>query len=501
MFGLDTTTLNKINSCFEKLPNIEKVILYGSRAKGNYKTGSDIDITLLGDNLTLNNSVYPLQELLDELYIAYKFDISIFIQLDNPKLIEHIQRAGKTLYSKKTELPKGWQVKTLGEVCDIFNGATPSKSKKKYWDNGDINWFTIKDIRNQGRVINNTEQKITQSGFKNSSLKILPINSVLLCCTASIGEFAITKIKLTTNQQFNGLVIKDKNILMPEYLYYFSSTLKNKLLNNSSQTTISFLSLTKLKKISIPIPPLAEQQQIVATLDSLFAYIKQNKEDIKQNIQNTKDLFNSKLEQIFNNKDNNWQEKKLGEVLYIERGGSPRPIQKYLTDDENGLNWIKIADATASDKYIYKTKQKITKEGLHKTKLVKENDFILSNSMSFGKPYIMKTTGCVHDGWLILRDENNKLNQDFLYYLLSSPFVFNQFDNLASGATVRNLNITLVSKVKIPLPSLKEQQTIANNLDKLSNQVQQLGENYQNQLKLVEELEQSVLQKTFNGEF
>jgi type I restriction enzyme S subunit len=195
-----------------------------------------------------------------------------------------------------------------------------------------------------------------------------------------------------------------------------------------------------------------------------------------------------------------WQVKTLGEVLHIERGGSPRPIQKYLTNDKSGLNWIKIADATASDKYIYKTKQKITKEGLHKTKLVKENDFILSNSMSFGKPYIMKTTGCVHDGWLILRDKNNKLNQDFLYHLLNSHFVFSQFNNLASGATVRNLNIALVSKVKIPLPSLKEQQTIANTLDKFSNQVQQLSENYQNQLKLVEELEQSVLQKTFNGE-
>jgi type I restriction enzyme S subunit len=100
-----------------------------------------------------------------------------------------------------------------------------------------------------------------------------------------------------------------------------------------------------------------------------------------------------------------WITKKLSDVMTIERGGSPRPIEKYLTDSPNGINWIKISDATASDKYIYETQQKITKEGLSKTRLVHEGDFLLSNSMSFGRPYIMKTTGCIHDGWLVLRNK------------------------------------------------------------------------------------------------
>jgi len=156
-----------------------------------------------------------------------------------------------------------------------------------------------------------------------------------------------------------------------------------------------------------------------------------------------------------------WEMKKLGDILTIERGGSPRPIKKYLTNSPDGINWIKIADATASNKYIYETKQKITKEGLHKTRIVNEGDFILSNSMSFGKPYIMKTTGCIHDGWLVLKQENKKvLNTDFLYFLLSSPFVFKQFNYLAAGSTVRNLNIYLVSSVEVPLPPLPEQKRI-----------------------------------------
>jgi type I restriction enzyme S subunit len=114
-----------------------------------------------------------------------------------------------------------------------------------------------------------------------------------------------------------------------------------------------------------------------------------------------------------------WELKKLGEVLTIERGGSPRPIKKYLTDSSEGINWIKISDATASNKYIYETKEKITKDGLHKTRLVNEGDFLLSNSMSFGRPYIMKTTGCIHDGWLVLKqDEKKVFETEYLYYLL-----------------------------------------------------------------------------------
>src|SRR3990167_2376017 len=105
-----------------------------------------------------------------------------------------------------------------------------------------------------------------------------------------------------------------------------------------------------------------------------------------------------------------WQTKRLEEVCEIARGGSPRPIESYFTDSPDGINWIKIGDAKEGEKYIYSTEQKIKPEGLSKTRLVKEGDFILSNSMSFGRPYIMKTKGCIHDGWLVLHDKDKKTN-------------------------------------------------------------------------------------------
>ena len=101
-----------------------------------------------------------------------------------------------------------------------------------------------------------------------------------------------------------------------------------------------------------------------------------------------------------------WEQRKLGDLLTIERGGSPRPIDAYLTTEENGLNWVKIGDAPEQGRYITKTEEKIKPEGLSKTRSVVPGDLILSNSMSFGKPYIMSINGCIHDGWLLLRDTN-----------------------------------------------------------------------------------------------
>ena len=197
-----------------------------------------------------------------------------------------------------------------------------------------------------------------------------------------------------------------------------------------------------------------------------------------------------------------WGIKKLGEVLIIERGGSPRPINKYLTDSTDGINWIKISDATASDKYIYETKEKITRDGLHKTRVVKDGDFILSNSMSFGRPYIMKTTGCIHDGWLVLKQNGKKVFEtEFLYYLLSSPFVFQQFNSKAAGSTVRNLNIALVSSVNVPLPPLPEQKRIVKILDKAFQAIAIAKANAEKNLHNAKELFESYLNGIFvNGQ-
>lgn len=165
---------------------------------------------------------------------------------------------------------------------------------------------------------------------------------------------------------------------------------------------------------------------------------------------------------------NQWKYVKLGEVCTIERGGSPRPIDDFITTDENGINWIKIGDADES-MYITKTAQRIKPEGMKKSRYVKPGDFLLSNSMSFGRPYILKIDGCIHDGWLVLRDENNVFDKKFLYYYLSAPITYKKFKSMAVGGVVNNLNSDMVRKVRVPMPSQEEQHQISDRLDRVSN--------------------------------
>src|SRR6185369_2428032 len=113
----------------------------------------------------------------------------------------------------------------LSEVCDIFNGSTPSKQEPRYWNCGTVPWFTVEDIRKNGRIVESTEKFVTTEALNETSLKLLPKHSVLLCCTASVGEYAFTEIELTTNQQFNGLVVNRAfaERLLPKFLFLISS--------------------------------------------------------------------------------------------------------------------------------------------------------------------------------------------------------------------------------------------------------------------------------------
>ena len=163
----------------------------------------------------------------------------------------------------------------------------------------------------------------------------------------------------------------------------------------------------------------------------------------------------------------NWRWERLGNISTIARGGSPRPIEDYLTESEDGINWIKIGDTEQGGKYISSTRERIIPAGLSKTRYVKSGDFLLTNSMSFGRPYILKTDGCIHDGWLVIGDIENVFNQDYLYYALSSGSMYKAFSEAAAGSTVKNLKSDTVRAVFFPVPPYDEQVRIANYVEKL----------------------------------
>lgn len=194
----------------------------------------------------------------------------------------------------------------------------------------------------------------------------------------------------------------------------------------------------------------------------------------------------------------NWAEVNMGDFFLIERGGSPRPIKDFITDAEDGINWIKIGDTKGSTKYVTHTKEKIRPEGVKRSRMVYKDDFILSNSMSFGRPYIMKTEGCIHDGWLVIR-KNESVDSDFLYYVLSSNVAYSQFVSLAKGSTVKNLNIQAVKKVVIPIAPLAEQKRIVAKLDNLFANLEQVKSRLTKVPQLLKDFRQAVLTQAVTG--
>ena len=198
-----------------------------------------------------------------------------------------------------------------------------------------------------------------------------------------------------------------------------------------------------------------------------------------------------------------WEWCKLGNISEIARGGSPRPIKEYLTEDPNGLNWIKIGDTDKGGKYINSCKERIKPEGLKKTRMVHPGDFLLTNSMSFGRPYITNIEGCIHDGWLMISPYAVFFDQSFLYYILSSAFAYTQFSDKVAGAVVQNLNSDKVADLIVPLPPLAEQKRIVAKIEEVLPEVEEYGKAQEALDKLNEELperlKKSVLQEAIQG--
>nr|WP_239466787.1 restriction endonuclease subunit S [Streptococcus anginosus] len=190
-------------------------------------------------------------------------------------------------------------------------------------------------------------------------------------------------------------------------------------------------------------------------------------------------------------------------MVEIVRGGSPRPIKDYLTSEVDGINWIKIGDTKKGEKYINNVKEKIKKSGLNKTRFVKKGTFLLTNSMSFGRPYILNVDGAIHDGWLAILNYENSLNRDYLFYILSSNVVYYQFLSLINGAVVKNLNSDKVASILIPLPPLTEQQRIVEAIESALEKVDEYAESYNRLEQLDKEfpdkLKKSILQYAMQG--
>lgn len=250
---------------------------------------------------------------------------------------------------------------------------------------------------------------------------------------------------------------------------------------------------------------LVEQRAEEGTARELLEQIKLEKDQLikEKKIKKSKPLPEITEDEIPFEIPESWEWVRLDDVLDIARGASPRPIKDYVTTSENGINWIKIGDTEKGGKYINSTTERITLEGMKKSRFVKKGSFLLSNSMSFGRPYILNIDGCIHDGWLVLNQRVHVFEQDYLYYLLSSKMVYYQFCNKVSGAVVNNLNSDKVRETMVPLPPLEEQHRIVAKIEEILPYIDQYDKAYTKletfNKKFPEDMKKSILQMAMQG--
>lgn len=393
-------------------------------------------------------------------------------------------------------MKKGWEIKQLGDTCEIVNGGTPKSKVSNYWD-GDVQWITPKDLGQlNGRYIDNTPRKISELGLKKSSAKLFPKKSVILSTRAPIGYLAINLVEMATNQGCRGIVPK-KN-LFTEYLYFYLSNSIDLLNSLGTGATFRELSTNALKSVQIPIPPLPEQKRIVKILDKAFEAIDKAKANAERNLANVKELFESYLNGIFSNPGKDWEEKRLGEVCLIRNGGTPKTGSNEYWDGD--IHWITPKDmGKLISRHVYNTSRKISHIGLQKSsaKLLPRNSLILSTRAPIGHLAINKVEMATNQGCRGIIPSKDIVTT-YLYYFLSNSI--DMLNKLGTGATFKELSTNVLSSIFIPIPPLPEQKRIVSKLDALSAETNRLVKIYQQKIADLEELKKSILQKAFEGE-
>ncbi|MCI8925471.1 MAG: restriction endonuclease subunit S [Lachnospiraceae bacterium] len=251
------------------------------------------------------------------------------------------------------------EIKTLGELCNIASGGTPSRSKSEYWNEGTIPWIKIGNIK--GKYVNEADEFITQEGLKSSSAKIFSKGTVLYTIFATLGEVGILNIEACTNQAIAGITIKNIYQLDTDYLYYYLKS-KKKFVNNVGRGVAqSNINMSILKSFEIPLPNFVVQKKVVNVLDIVSSII----ENYQQEIQTLDELIKSRFVEMFGDPISNpmgWNKKPLANECDIVTGNTPsRKVPEYYGDY---IEWIKSDNINTPNAILTIAEEYLSEEGL-----------------------------------------------------------------------------------------------------------------------------------------
>lgn len=375
----------------------------------------------------------------------------------------------------------------IKDIAKVITGGTPSTSIIEYWENGNIPWLNSGEL-NKG-IINSSENYITKLGLENSVAKLMPPNTVLIALTgATTGVTALLKIEACANQSVTGILPSDKHI--PEYLYYFLSSLRQKILRRSWGGAQKHINQEYVKNIQIPLPSLSEQKQIAESLDK----VDEVRQKRKQSIRLLDDYIKSVFYDMFNG----------SKYPYLEL----KEVSEKITDGVHlkpsytnaGIPFISVKDITTK-KLIFDFCKYISIED-HK-KLIKRckpeyNDILYTKvGATYGRACIVDTDKefSIYVSVSLIKPKKESINSEYLKYILNSDIVKRQADKCIKGIGVPDLHLIEIQNFSIPIPPLKMQYKFSQIVQK----VEKTKSKMEKSLKEIENLFNSLMQKYFNN--
>ncbi len=416
-----------------------------------------------------------------------------------------------------TNLPQDWEWKSLGEILSndkysIKRGPFGSALKKSFFVENGIRVFE------QYNAINNDPHWkryfISYDKFKELEAFKAIEGDLLISCSGTLGKIVElpkhTEIGII-NQALLKIRLDNTKILNSYFIYNFNSPImQGKILESTLGSAIKNIASVKiLKQIKIPLPPLKEQERIVGILDESFAKIDESIKILEQDLLNLDELMQSALQKAFNPlKDNakenyklpqGWEWKSLGEIANTSSGGTPSRNKKEYWENGN-IKWLKSGEL--NDGYIDFIEENITEEAIKNSsaKIFQKGTLLIAMyGATAGKLGILNLDSTTNQAIcaFLHKDKNIKFLEKFLFYFLF--FLRDKIIKDSFGGAQPNINQTYIKNLQIPLPPIKEQEQIASHLDELSSHVKNLKQNYQAQIKDLQELKNSLLDKAFKG--
>jgi len=390
-----------------------------------------------------------------------------------------------------------WDIKKVGDVCNTGAGGTPLKAHKDYYENGDIPWLLSGEVA-QGAIYN-SRHFITQKGFENSSARLFPENTVLVAMYgATAGQVGLLKFKSTTNQAICGIFPNER--LIPNFIYYFFINKKDELVKQAVGGAQPNISQIKIKNTLIPLPPIPEQKHIVKILDEAFAAIDKAKANAEKNLQNSRELFDSYLNKVFANPEEDWIECFLNDyVKFIDyRGRTPEKTTQ-------GMRLITAKNI--KNGYLQKEPEEFVNPNIYDSWMTRgipnKGDILFTTEAPLANVAQLDTDEKVvfAQRTIIFQPDPKFFNQSFLKYLLLSKPIKTRIIEKGTGATVKGIKAKLLKQIPIYFPqSLAKQERIVDKLNNLSDEIKKLETIYQQKLADLDELKKSILQKAFDGE-